>query len=76
MQHLEERDIGFETGIAKVPLVCQSCIFDLGIGDKTVRPTKEMAYEACEMHRRAVSGPAIMARAQARQPVSCSARTI
>lgn len=48
MQYLEERDIGFETGIAKVPLVCQSCIFDLGVGDKTVRPTKEMAYEACE----------------------------
>lgn len=48
MQYLEERDIGFETGIAKVPLVCQSCIFDLGVGDKTVRPTKEMAYRACE----------------------------
>lgn len=48
MQYLEERGIGFDTGIAKVPLVCQSCIFDLGIGDKTVRPAKEMAYAACE----------------------------
>lgn len=48
MQYLEERGIGFDTGIAKVPLVCQSCIFDLGVGDKTVRPTQEMAYAACE----------------------------
>lgn len=48
MQYLEERGIGFDTGIAKVPLVCQSCIFDLGIGDKSVRPAKEMAYAACE----------------------------
>ena len=30
-----------------MPLVCQSCIFDLGVGDYTVRPDQAMGYEAC-----------------------------
>ena len=47
-KYLEERDIGFETGVAKVPLVSQSCLFDLGIGSKDVRPDGAMAYAACE----------------------------
>ena len=47
MQYLEERGIGYDTGTAKVPLVCQSDIFDLGIGDASVRPDRAMAYEAC-----------------------------
>lgn len=32
MRYLEEHGIGYETGFAKVPLVLQSCIYDLGIG--------------------------------------------
>ena len=47
-RYLEERDIGFETGVAKVPLVSQSCLFDLGVGDKNARPDAAMAYRACE----------------------------
>jgi L-aminopeptidase/D-esterase-like protein len=47
MQYLEERGIGYETGYAKVPLVCQSCIYDLGIGRADIRPDKAMGYEAC-----------------------------
>lgn len=47
-RYLEERDIGFDTGVAKVPLVSQSCLFDLGVGDKHVRPDGAMAYAACE----------------------------
>lgn len=47
-RYLEERDIGFETGVAKVPLVSQSCLFDLGVGDKRARPDAAMAYAACE----------------------------
>lgn len=47
MKYLEERNIGFDVGITKVPLVCQSCIFDLRIGDYKVRPDINMAYEAC-----------------------------
>ena len=48
MRFLEERGIGFDTGITPVPLVAQSCIFDLAIGDKSVRPDGAMAYRACE----------------------------
>ena len=47
MKYLEERNIGFDVGITKVPLVCQSCIFDLRIGDYKVRPDIDMAYKAC-----------------------------
>lgn len=47
MRCLEERGIGFDTGFAKVPLVCQSCIFDLGYGKPNVRPDADMGYEAC-----------------------------
>ena len=47
MRCLEERGIGFDTGFAKVPLVCQSCIFDLGYGKSDVRPDADMGYEAC-----------------------------
>jgi L-aminopeptidase/D-esterase-like protein len=48
MKYLEEKNIGFETGITKVPLVCQSCIFDLIVGSPYARPDKDMAYKACE----------------------------
>ena len=47
MKYLEEKGIGVETGFAKVPLVCQSCIYDLGVGASDVRPDKDMAYQAC-----------------------------
>ncbi len=47
MQYLEEQGIGLSVGDIRVPLVCQSCIFDLGVGDGAVRPDKAMGYEAC-----------------------------
>ena len=47
MQCLEEHDIGFDTGFARVPLVVQSCIFDLSYGSAKVRPDKNMGYDAC-----------------------------
>lgn len=47
-RYLEERDIGFDVGVTKVPLVSQSCLFDLTVGRKDVRPTAQMAYKACE----------------------------
>lgn len=48
MKYLAERGVGFETGIAKVPLVIESCLFDLGVGRADVRPDAQMAYAACE----------------------------
>ena len=38
MQCLEERGIGFDVGVTKVPLVAQSDIFDLTVGRADVRP--------------------------------------
>ena len=38
MRYLEEHQIGFDTGYARVPLVCQACIYDLGFGNANVRP--------------------------------------
>ena len=46
MKCLEDNGIGYDTGVAKVPLVCQSCIFDLGYGNSHVRPDYKMGYEA------------------------------
>ena len=47
-KYLEEQGIGFDTGVAKVPLVSQSCLFDLGVGRVDIRPDAAMAYEACQ----------------------------
>lgn len=47
MQFLEEHNIGFDVGVAKVPLVCQSCLFDLGVQNAFVRPDKKMGYDVC-----------------------------
>ena len=47
MQYLEERGIGFDVGVTKVPLVCQSDLFDLTAGAPGARPDRAMGYEAC-----------------------------
>ncbi|MER3447337.1 MAG: peptidase S58 [Candidatus Dadabacteria bacterium] len=48
MRYLEERGIGLDVGYgAVVPSVPTAVIFDLGIGNGKVRPTPEMAYNAC-----------------------------
>lgn len=47
MKYLEEKNIGFTTGIVKVPIVPAAVIFDLGLGNPKVRPTLEMGYQAC-----------------------------
>lgn len=36
-KYLEERGIGFDVGVTKVPLVCQSDLFDLTVGRMDVR---------------------------------------
>jgi len=43
---LEEKDIGFDVGVTKVPIVSQAVLFDLVLGDHKVRPDKEMGYQA------------------------------
>lgn len=48
MKYLEEHDIGYDTGIAKIPLVVQSDIYDLSVGRSDVRPNREMGYAAAK----------------------------
>lgn len=47
MKYLEEKGIGFDVGVTKVPIVCGAVIFDLNIGDYTIRPDFNMGYKAC-----------------------------
>ena len=49
MRQLEERGIGFDVGVTKVPLVAQSDLFDLTVGDPFVRPDAAMGYEAARL---------------------------
>lgn len=46
MRYLEEQGIGFDTGLAKVPIVPAAILFDLGLGSSRVRPDAEMGYRA------------------------------
>lgn len=48
MEYLAEKGIGVEVGNIHVPLVLQSCIFDLGFVSDAVKPDKAMARLACE----------------------------
>jgi L-aminopeptidase/D-esterase-like protein len=45
-QYLEERNIGYDVGVTKVPIVPSAVIFDLREGDPKIRPDKSMGYEA------------------------------
>ena len=54
MKYLEEQDIGFDVGVTKVPLVCQSDLFDLTVGDPFTRPDEAMGYAAA---RQALTAP-------------------
>ncbi len=49
MKYLEERDIGFDVQVTKVPIVCSAVLFDLVVGDYRVRPDFNMGYEAAKM---------------------------
>lgn len=49
MKYLEEKDIGYDTGVAKVPLVAQADLYDLSVGDSSVRPDADMGYEAARI---------------------------
>jgi L-aminopeptidase/D-esterase-like protein len=48
MRYLEERGIGFDVGVARVPIVPAAAIFDLGFGSATARPDAVAGYRACQ----------------------------
>ena len=47
MRFLEEKKIGYDTGVARVPIVPAAAIFDLAVGSATVRPNADAGYRAC-----------------------------
>jgi L-aminopeptidase/D-esterase-like protein len=47
MKYLEERGVGFDTGVAKVPIVPSAILYDLAIGSPSIRPDAAMGYQAC-----------------------------
>jgi len=49
MRFLEERGVGFDVGVARVPIVPAAVLFDLAVGDMPhVRPTAESGYRAAQ----------------------------
>ena len=48
MACLEEKGIGLDVGVTRVPLVVQSDLFDLTVGDVSARPDYGMGYEAAK----------------------------
>jgi L-aminopeptidase/D-esterase-like protein len=48
VRYLEEKGVGFDVRVAKVPIVPAAILFDLGIGDPKIRPDAEMGYQACQ----------------------------
>jgi L-aminopeptidase/D-esterase-like protein len=54
VRYLEEKGVGFPVGPGKVPIVPAAILYDLGLGDWTIRPDAKAGYEAA---RAASAGP-------------------
>ena len=48
MRYLEEQGLGYDTGVARIPIVPAAAIFDLGFGSASIRPDAEAGYQACK----------------------------
>ncbi len=51
MEYLEAQNIGYDVGIARVPIVPAAVLFDLAIGSARVRPNAANGLSACMMAR-------------------------
>ena len=47
VRHLEARGVGYETPVARVPIVPSAILFDLALGDASIRPGPELGRRAC-----------------------------
>lgn len=54
MAFLEQNDVGFDTGVCRVPIVPAAVLFDLAVGDGKVRPDAAMGKQACKNAAKAV----------------------
>lgn len=48
MRWLSEHEIGYQTPVAKIPIVPAAVVFDLGTGDPEARPDAGAGWAACE----------------------------
>ncbi|NMC52678.1 MAG: P1 family peptidase [Chloroflexi bacterium] len=48
MKFLEEKGVGVNIGVARVPIVPAAILLDLAIGDPSIRPDAQMGYAACQ----------------------------
>ncbi len=48
MRFLEEKGIGFDVGVTRVPIVPTAILFDLALGDSRRRPDAAMGYAAAQ----------------------------
>ena len=56
VKHLEEQGRGFDTVVARVPIVCAAILYDLRLGDAKIRPDLRAGYEAA---RAAAAAPVV-----------------
>ncbi|MFD3449635.1 P1 family peptidase [Microbacteriaceae bacterium 4G12] len=54
MQYLEEQGCGLDVGVGVVPVVPAAVLFDLPVGNASVRPNKEMGYKAAKIAKQGV----------------------
>ena len=54
MKYLEERNIGYDVRVTKVPIVPAAILFDLNIGDPKIHPDASCGYKAAQS---ATTGP-------------------
>jgi len=47
MEFLEQNEVGFDTGLCRVPIVPAAVLFDLAVGDPYTRPDAAMGLAAC-----------------------------
>ena len=54
VQYLEEKGIGYPTASMPVPIVPAAILYDLSLGDPSIRPDRQAGYRACQ---NATTGP-------------------
>ena len=48
MDYFERQGVGFDVEVTKVPIIVGAALFDLVVGDKSIRPDRKMGEEACK----------------------------
>ena len=69
MRYLEERNVGHDTFVARVPIVPAAAIFDLAFASASIRPDAASGYRACE---NATDGPVAQGNVGAGTGATCN----